>query len=206
MNIEESGSVGYHALRDIFTNGRESPLPDIYSLESVLATIKKANDDISYFKALKKKRIEAIDEEVAKLENRVEFLKTVAINTLNSHNEKSVKFPGLGSVSKRKKSGGWVIIDEDKLVEFLNNEGESGIVEMKPKIKKNELNKLLNTLDKVNKIPDCVEKGEDKESLTFIFDKEADTDSAIPYDDIPLPKKNVSKSENSTDDYDGLDS
>ncbi len=194
MNTEEL-SVGYTNV--VMTEQESSTehikaLEDIHSIEAAIAIIKKINTDVSSYKELKKKRVNHIDAKIQFLTRRQDLLKSIILSTLNENDEKIVNFPGIGKVSKRKKKGIWTVQDEKLLFDFLKEEKEyDNIVEDRPTIKKSELNKLLEDWKDLDKIPNCVIRTDDAESVTITFEKSFDTD--IDLDEIPIPKKSSLK-------------
>lgn len=203
MTIEENdihsqGSVGIKDVIDILQSGEAKPLQDTESIEAALQLIKKSEDQVKQFKELKKKRIEAINQEIETLETRVQFFKQVIIKTLKKSNQKTIKFPGIGKVSRRTKKGKWLVNDEVEMIQILKNENEfDNCVEIKEDIKKTSLNKLLDVWERVDKLPDCVEREPSEDSVTISFEKStSDKDDIDVPDPDELPKKkdkNVSK-------------
>lgn len=185
----EEATVGYEDVFEAIRGGSVRPLEDLHNVESALSLIRDARRQIDDFKELKKKRANAIDEKVESLKGQVEFLSNVVSETLKNSNEKTVRFPGIGKVTRRQVKGKWVIDSDDDLFTVLKKEDEfDNIVEMKPSIKKKELNKLLDTWSKIDKVPDCVKREEDSEGLTFSFEDERQNETP-DIDNIPFPKK-----------------
>jgi len=160
-------------------------LQDIDNIEAILLFIKDANSSVEKYKIFKKKKIQAIDEEIAALEENVEKAKKIIVETLNQFNEKAIRFPGVGKVSKRKKAGTWKISDEMKLIDVLMKEGHKDSclkTEVLMTIKKAETNKVLDMWSTIDKVPEgCVEKSPDEEGVTISFDDLAtDKNASIP--------------------------
>lgn len=185
-------SVGYQDAYKAIQGDEERPLEDLYNIESAISLIKKDEDRIEQYKALKKKRAEQIDVEIKKLEARVSHMKNIILLTLNDKKEKSVKFPGVGSVNKRKIAAKWEISDEEKLLEVLKKRNElNNCTKTKIDIVKKDLNKLLDMWHKSDEVPkDCINRVDEGESITVKYDVDIDTSETPDIDDVPVPKKN----------------
>ena len=173
-----NGTVGGSQISDILQSGNVTPLSDIYEIESIVFAIKEIQKQIESHKILKNKRILAIDSEVNRLNSKIDFLKSIISSTLKQHNQKSLKLPGVGSVSQRKPKSSYEIIDQDALFELLKKENEyDNIVEVKIDnvVKKHDLNKLLSIWSNIDKLPKCVKEEKDTDSITLKFDDEIDT-------------------------------
>jgi hypothetical protein len=203
MAIQEVGPEEVAAARpgvtkviEAMASGEVGALDNVYDLESVMALIKQSDDLITYYKELKKRRVESIEREVAKHVSRSDFLKQIILSTLQSEDEKTVRFPGLGKATRRKKKGGWVIEDENALVATLKEEGEyDTVVEEKLSIRKKELNKLLDTWSPIDKVPASVKKDPDGEGVTLTFEANVLESEDMPsLDDLPVPNKKDTES------------
>ena len=209
----ESVSVGYQNVYRAMQAGEVCPLDDLHDIEATLALIRKADDRIAFFKDLKKRRAEQIDQEVAKLSDRVEFLKQVVLATMTASKEKSVKFPGVGTASRRKGSDKWEVLDEGKVIEALKDHGEADrLITMVPKIDKKGLNKLLGEWQAIDKLPGGVQLIKGEEGLTLRFDDDIDTsdapqpDAMSPVPVKPKPEPQLAKASNGEfEEYDKLD-
>jgi hypothetical protein len=154
------------------------PLDSEFDIEELILSVDVIDKKIDWYKKLKEQRTKKLNEEVEKLEKRKDFTKKVIIATLNSKNLKSLNFPGIGKVSCKSSKGKWTIEDEETLLEFLksevDNELYNKIIVMKPSIIKKELNKLLDIMEKIDKIPSCVKhEGLDDQVLSISIEEEA---------------------------------
>ena len=166
------GSVGIKDVIETLQSGQVRSLQDVNNIEAALELIKNSQDQIGQYKELKKKRVEAINQEIETLENRVEFFKQVISTTLKTAKQKTIKFPGVGKVSCRTTKGKWVVLDENEILKILEEEDEvKTCVETKQVIKKTELNNLLDVWERVNKLPECVEREPSADSVTITYEK-----------------------------------
>lgn len=192
-----NGSVGNGQIGNILQSGSISPLQDVYEIESLIFAIKEIQKQIESHKILRDKRILAIDSEINKLKNKIDFLKSVIHATLKHHNQRALKFPGVASVSQRKPKVTYEILDQDSLAETLKKENEYDNIFEETKsvsIKKHELNKLLSIWDKNGKLEKCnyIAKHEDDDSITLSYDSDIDDSSLEKKDDnIKLTVQNV---------------
>lgn len=181
--------VGVRDAVEILESGVVRPMSDLNNIEAALVMMRQANEKIEALRSLKRAREEAINAEMDKLRNRLDFLKSVIVRTLQDHNQKTVSFPGVGKVSRRKKKGSWLVKDEEALMDVLKKEGElENCTRTVVEVKKGELNKLLDAWQDIERVPPCVEKTPDEESVSISYEEEKDID----VDDIaslPVPKK-----------------
>ena len=179
--------VGMKELIDTIEKGGAVALTDGTSIEAALELIKKYQEQNVDLKEFKKQKTNIINQDIESNEGRVQFIRSVIIETLKSLNKKSIKFPGLGKVSHSVRKGGWIIKEEELLIDLLKEEGEDDCFEEKTVLKKTPLNKLLDTWGPIDKIPKGVaERDEEKDSVTITFEKPT-TDPAL----IPVTKKAV---------------
>jgi len=159
-------------------------LQELENIEALIQFVKEAQRSVERYKKFKKKKIEAIDDEINILNTNIDKAKQIIVKTLNENGEKSVRFPGTGKVSKRQKAGGWEVKDEVELLKILEQAGETDRcvkTEVKQTLKKTELNKLLKVWEQVGKLPDCVEAGEDGETAVIQFEDVAeDKEVGVP--------------------------
>ncbi|MFA5599049.1 MAG: hypothetical protein WDA06_00495 [Phenylobacterium sp.] len=174
---------------DLISKDSVQPLENECDIEKILSIIDSIDSKLEFFKKLKKNRIESIANEVSKLENNKAKLQEVIKSTLIAIEQKSLTFPGVGKVGLRKVKGKWDILNEDDLLSFLKEElpkdDYERVVEHKPIIKKTELNNILTELQKRGKVPGCVKREDDRDSLSVSFedgfknDVEIDNDNDI---------------------------
>jgi hypothetical protein len=117
---------------------------------------------------------------------------------MESLNETSKKFPGMCRINVRPKKNKWVVKDESELIKVLRDENEyDRVVTQVETIKKTELKELLDTWQKIGKIPDCVEtENTDDKIISITSLSKSDTQNNMAVNTEPL----------SMDDMDTLDS
>jgi len=100
-------------------------IKDDVDVEKLILTIKRYRNEIDFLKKLKEKRCEPIDLKIEKLNSNEEKLRSFILECMtNLFPEKnSVDFPGVGKISKRKTTGKWVVIDEEKYMELTKKHG-----------------------------------------------------------------------------------
>lgn len=198
---------------DMYSKGEVQPLEDLYEIETLALTAKQLNEQIEFYKGLKKKKKTDIDAAIEVLKNKLEFFKKVIIATLKDKKEKGADFPGSCSVSSRKNPARWEIIDDEEFIEILQRAKKDGeklegaiVEETKQKIVKKEVSKLLNvwlkngTFEKYFNDDSCVKKEFSKMGVTFTYPKELDEDNEVVDETIP-----VKENENiGTEDFDSL--
>lgn len=154
------------------------PLEDDLDIPDVVLLIKDFEKEIDFLKRLKKKRLNQIDEEIQKHENKIDFFKDVIRKTLKSNNEKSKKYPGICRISLKKRNPIWEIENEDELKKYIKEEAPEEyekVIKVEEKIKKKEVNSLLDTWKSIDKLPDCVRQDDSKEeslTVTMLLDEE----------------------------------
>ena len=141
--------------------------------------------------------MQSIDDNIVNLDNRIDFLKSVVLETLKFHQEKKVNFPGIGSASRRTVKGTWVINDEKQLLDSLRTSGEyKNVIEERPVIVKSELNKLLDSWQSSGKPIVGVEKEDQRETVALSFDEKSVLDDAMAVIvNIPAPQKEEQNNE-----------
>jgi phage host-nuclease inhibitor protein Gam len=154
----------------------DQALSSIHEIEDVLLLLAEINRKIDYFKALKKYRTQSIDEKVSNLALKAESIRKVILNTMNQEapNDKTLDFPSIGKVSRRKTPDSWSVKDEEALVSFLGDEGvKEEIVRTVETIDKRKLNKLISEYDKSGKSVPGSERVPGKESLSVTLEESA---------------------------------
>lgn len=157
------------------TNG---PIQRSVDIDEVLMSIAAIQQDIEHFEALKKHRAKVIDEQIAVLESRVEGMREQIRDYMSSAGEKTLKFPGVGSITRKPGSMKWVVNDEEKLVNYLKGNSNIApqtlekVIVTKETIVKKELNKILDDLEQHNALKtDSVSQVKSDESVAITFDK-----------------------------------
>lgn len=167
-----------HRVSEVLREGITS-LDELVEVEDFIAKIKDIDKTVDFYKKQKKSRTKLINDSIVELENKREQIKKIIKNTLDSHDEYSLSFPGIGVVKKRAGSSKWVIVDEDELIEklrdHLDSEEFDAVVEMKPKLSKKEADKLFKKWNTGGSWPDgikdLVELQEEPDSVSFSLEK-----------------------------------
>lgn len=207
-------------LHDIYAAGEVIPLDDLYLLEDVALTIKELEKKKVFYKDYKKKKSQDISDEVKVIDNKVQFYKSVMVSTLESNNEKSVKFPGSCTISSRNQKAVWKVKDEEEFIAVLQAAQKAGenvddVLEevVQYNVRKREANKLLLMWEQSGKLDDFLKKAKkgsgdivQKEpekttvSIKYLEEVEEDVDDSV--DDVVVPVK--SSKAYGLDDYDGI--
>jgi len=154
-------------------------LSSTFEIEDILILIGDISKKMEHYKKLKKYRTQSIDTKLVELSEREAALRQVILNTMTKMNEKSLDFPSIGKVSRRKSKSAIVVEDQDMVIDFLDKKGmkDEVVKILPPTIDKRKLNgvvtdlyKLGETIPGVSKVP-----GNESVSITFEKPKEQDT-------------------------------
>jgi hypothetical protein len=192
-------------INEMFDLGEIKSLDDIYMIEDVALIIKDLNHRIDIQKEYKKKRNEAIKNEITVLENKIDFYKKVIYKTLKDNNETKITFPDSCKISSRKAKPNWVIDDEELFIKFVKKVDEKekskelDVVTKKIEeyqILKAEANKLLDAWEKSDKIEETTgvhrTAGEPSVSISYIDTEEKAEDIEIA---VPMKEQNFDELE-----------
>lgn len=165
-------------LRTILVDGIEegTVLNSMYEIEDVLLLLNGINKKLEFYKALKRYRTESIDSHVSALGDKSDILRQVVRNTMRklAPDEKTVNFPAIGKVSRRKAKDSWVIEDQNSLSEFLDEKGiKDDVVRVVESLDKRKLNTALDRYSKSGVTVPGVSKLVGEETLSITFEKEA---------------------------------
>lgn len=170
MNFDEFETVGSERIQEVLNGGDFESLSEI---EDALIEIRKHQDEIELAKSLKRRRAAFYDQQIKSAEAKEEMLRAAAERCLKKFNEKTVKYPGVGSVSRRNVKGKWNIEDESSLAEHCSKLGiGDDAYEQVWKINKTKMNKVLEELDKNSNLPEGVKREEDRTSLSVSVERE----------------------------------
>lgn len=153
-------------------------LNDLFEIEQALSMMKDSDEEQSFLKDLKKRRVNPIDDKIKKLETDKDKLKKMILNTMKElkPKQKTIDFPGVAKVTRRAVKGTWSIVDEDSLIADLERLGlKDDIVKVEEKIDKKKLNSALVNLEKQSSVVSGVEKSDNSESISVSFSKETPT-------------------------------
>lgn len=152
----------------------EQKLTDKFDIEIVLVAIQSLQKKIDFLKELKKRRIDAINSQLNQHENDISILQDAILECMTLQSEKTLNFPGVGKVQTRKIKGNYEILDDVKLMEFLDEHNLlDGLIEESWKFKLKELYKTLGKLSENNNLPEMVKKSDDKTSLSISYIKDS---------------------------------
>jgi hypothetical protein len=208
-------------LHDMFAAGEIRPLDDLYLLEDVALTIKELEKQKDFYKDYKKKKSQDVSDAVKVIENKVAFYKSIMVSTLESNNEKSVKFPGSCAVSSRNQKAKWVVNDEEEFIAVLKEAQKAGedvddVLEevVQYNIRKREASKLIAIWEQSGKLEDFLKKAKksnddiivkesEKKTVSIKFLEVVDEGMDDSAEDVDIPVKEGASSDNMGD-YDSL--
>ena len=121
---------------------------DLCLLEDLSIQLKQLNDKIDFYKEYKKKKSATITEAINKVSGRVDKIKTIILESLKVHGQKSINFPGscqIKTVSPRKT---WAIKDQDEMIKFLKEKEafDDVLTSIEYKFDKKLLDKFFNLI------------------------------------------------------------
>jgi len=162
--------------KDIIQEGvtEDHVLSSAYEIEDVLLLINQINDKIEYYKNLREYRVKSIDTEITSLSQKTEILRKVILNTMCkiAPDEKTLNFPSIGKVSRRKGLVNYKVINEDEVLDFLDQKGcKDDVVKTETKIDKRKLKTLVKQFQKSGETVPGVDEEVGNESLSIAFDK-----------------------------------
>lgn len=182
------------------------PIPDghtltsTFEIENILLLIEEIDKKLEYYKELKKHRVKSIDAKISSFNQKEAVLREVILNTMKSLNEKSLDFPDIGKVSRRKAKSTIVLEDQDVIVAYLDQKGlKEGVVKTVESIDKRKLNSLVSDLEKQGEDVPGISKVLGSESLSIAFEKPKD-----PNTPMGAPITTPTKPELDLDDLDAL--
>lgn len=201
--------VNSKKIYDMISSGKIEALESEYEIEDILSFINSLNDKISFLEGLKKNRVSSIDKEIGKIESQVQCLKDIIMLTLEKNDKKSLSFPNVGKVHIKVSNGKWVIKDEKAVLDIIKSELPKEVVDKiiqtKEVISKVDLNECLDNWEKINKIPDCVTKEDDKKTIIVKVDKNAENIEIEEDYTGSIIKNNIQDNNSGTNGYDKLD-
>lgn len=175
----------------------EDALPSVFDIEDVLVYLRDVESRVDFLKELKRQRTHKIDESINKYEGQVDKFKTIILNTMRTHEpaKKTIPFPGVGKVGRRKSPAKWVIEDEQKFIEWLSEEDKKSAVKIKESVIKKEADKVLERAKAASKpMPESVQYLEGGESLSVSFEEQIVTEKSAPKS-VEVEDCHVSQSE-----------
>lgn len=176
-NEENEFGSFYNGLRELLVNQRQ--IENIVEIEDAINYIKKKEESIAFYHDLKKQRAAEIEKAIKSDELKVDTIKEHIKTYMKSNDKKSMTFPGVGSLSLKKRQGTWKVNDEDALKEQLKEQGMlEEVIIREEKINKTKLNSLLTRFEKNNNVPTSVEREVESENVSITF-KESDKDNDL---------------------------
>lgn len=160
----------------------DQALSSVYEIEDVLLMVSEINRKVTYYKELKKYRAASIDEKIADLTEKNEILRQIIFNTMKkvAPNEKTLNFPSIGKVSRRKSQDSWSVTDEDALLDFLEGEGRKDeVVKTSTVIDKRKLNAILAEFSKIGTSVPGSASVSGQESLSVTFEKPSEASKNV---------------------------
>ncbi len=166
-------------------------LSDTCEIEDVLLVVQEINNKIDFYKKLKEHRVKSIDNDVSGLLQKSTTLRQVILNTMTkmAPKNKSLTFPSIGKISRRKGSETYQVEDQDQVMSFLDSQGiKNQVVKIEEKIDKRKLKVVIDRLKTTGETVPGVKKVVGNESLSITFDKTTSNDSTptrgIDLDDL----------------------
>ena len=182
---------------EMFRSNLIEPLEDLAGIEEVVLKIEALDHKVSFWKELKKKKDNDIASAIKDVSQRIDFFKKIILTTLEANGEKSLTFPGVCKVTRKKKPVQWEITDEEEFIKYLKSSGKyDQVVEFTPKIKKDEANKLCKQCEEKGKLPSGINKKNEEFTLTIQIPKESEI---IPIKEDAKSSKKVSVTEENFD-------
>lgn len=160
--------------RKLDTMTADESLSSVFDIEEVLLYLRDVEGRVEFLKELKRARTQKIDESIGRCEEQVGKLKAIILNTMKTYepNKKTIPFPGVGKVARRKTPAKWVIDDEQKFIEWLSEADRQVAVKVKESVVKKEADKVLERTKAASKpLPETVHYEEGGESLSISFEE-----------------------------------
>lgn len=165
-----------HVLQQLSQTGITSGsyLANVYEVEDILLVIHNMNNKIQHLKGLKDYRIEKLNDQISKYEQRVDQLRELVLNTVKHHapDTKKFEFPEIGNVVRRVTKGSWDIEDDDKVIAFLkvNGRDKEVLIPVKPKLDRKKAKEIVTEYqDKGINVPGVAWKKE-SENISVSFE------------------------------------
>jgi len=182
-----------------------------FEIEEVLIRLQELNSKIEHAKGLKKYRVETADIEIKSLEEKIGQFRRLIQNTMFTltPNEKSLQFPSIAKVVKRKGSDSWKIEDEAEFLKHVRNEHKADydkVVKVKQSVDSRAAKKMIDDWTESEDVPG-VRKVEGIESISITFDADAPKLSKVSTVKTlkPLATKSTAPVKQDLDKLDNLD-
>jgi len=159
-------------LSEGFSDGQT--LSSMYEIEDVLLLIDQVNHKVDYYKEMKKHRLAACDEKISKLNSKSEALRSIVLNTMQkiAPKEKTLDFPDVGKVTRRKATETIIIDHEDQVLKFLEQKGLKGeVVKTVETVDRRKLKSVVQKCDLTGEKVPGISKVIGTESISITFEK-----------------------------------
>jgi phage host-nuclease inhibitor protein Gam len=178
-------------LRSILSEGMtaDHSLSSMYEIEDILLLISEVNRKIDYYKDMKKHRAQTIDDKIANLTAKADCLRSIILNTMQKvvPNEKTLDFPDIGKVTRRKPKESLSVVDQDEVIDFLDGKGvKDQVVKVSETIDKRALNSLVQKYNKSGESVPGVTSVTGDESISITFEKPKADSAPAPASEVDL--------------------
>lgn len=149
-------------------------LNSVYEVENVLLILQNIAEKIDWLKKLKKYRTQSIDERILSLDERTDALRNVILQTMKrlDPNQKTLVFPSIGTVTRKKTPSKWKVDSEEEVLKFLDESGhKSDVIKVKESIDLNSLKKVLDSFSSAKVEVPGVTLVDGSESISIKYDK-----------------------------------
>ena len=174
-------------------------LGSLYDLEVLIEAVAVLESRVEHYKGLKAHRIKVIDAAIDHVSNKIDQLRSVMLEAMRTlaPNQKTVDFPGIGRVTRKKSPRRWEVTDEPGLLSYLEDIGRKGEVEeVKIHIKKSAINSVLEDLSSSTQPKDIpgVVLHDGEEQVSIKLDNKTKAKPVQDDDDDVPPKAKPAKS------------
>ena len=171
-------------------------LTSVFEIENILSMLREIEDKVKFYKDLKKFRAQSIDVEIDHLSDKSQRLRKAVLATMKSlePKKKTLTFPSVGKVSRRKGKDKWNVSDEQAMLAFFDSEGvKDQVIRTVEKVDGKEVGKVLeNFADQDMAVPGATKKpAEEILSITYDKDESADEVSTKPR----IPEKTLTETD-----------
>lgn len=163
-------------LRTLLAEGlsADHSLSSMYEIEDILMLIGEVNRKVDYYKEMKKHRASSIDGKIASLNAKADCLRSIVLNTMQKivPNEKTLDFPDIGKVTRRKPTETISIDDQDLVIEYLEKKGmKDEVVKVSETVDRRKLKIIVQQCGKAGEAVPGVSTVTGTESLSITFEK-----------------------------------
>lgn len=154
----------------------ESGVPDstvlnsVFEIEDVLVVMKDVDRRVQHLKGLKKYRMDSINAEISKWQEREQQLRDLILRSVIQlePDQKTFHFPDVAKISRRSSKGSWEVTDDSSLIDEFKNRGIADeAVLIKEVLDKRKAKKLLAELNDQKISGAEFKQGSDSISISF---------------------------------------